>query len=204
MMFNMRTHQPMSTLFLTLALLVTAGCGFHLRGTTSVPCALRTLVVESSDPYGPLSRAVRAELRLNNVMIVDSARKNSNYLPALRLGSESITRDSASLFQDGKTAEYQITLTVTAQIVIPDDGIYPISATVFRSFFDNPLAALAKDSEQNIILGEMRIQAVDQLVRKLLAVNAAGDGKRNTTTSEKESSVKPDSQPHIGQGRPCQ
>lgn len=166
-------RQLIFRLFVLLAVMLTASCGFHPRGTTQVPRELKTLIVTTGDPYGPLARTLRQQLRLNNVTIVDDTKQHRNDIPTLRLGSEVTGRDTASVFISGTTAEYSLMMSVSAQVLLPGKGIYPISTTVYRSFFDNANAALAKDAEQDMLIQEMRQRAVEQLVRKLLTVHAA-------------------------------
>ncbi|WP_314154665.1 LPS assembly lipoprotein LptE [Rouxiella badensis] len=173
-------------LLLGVIVLVTSGCGFHLRGTTNVPSDLKTITLNSYDPYGPLTREIRSQLKLSDVTVVEPTVSNKKSLPELRIVGATESQATASIFQDGKTAEYQKEMTVRAQVLMPGKDIYPISVTVFRSFFDNPLAALAKDAEQDIIDKEMREQAAQQLIRKLLTVHASELTKKDVVDGTPE------------------
>jgi len=178
--------QRILMLLLGALVLITSGCGFHLRGTTNVPEELKTITLNSYDPYGPLTREIRNQLKLSDVKVVPATATNKKSLPELRIVNSTQGEATASIFQDGKTAEYQLAMTVQAQVMMPGKDIYPISVTVFRSFFDNPLAALAKDAEQEIIQKEMREQAAQQLIRKLLAVHASELTKKEQVTGTPE------------------
>ncbi len=183
-------RHPLLTLLLGLVVLVTAGCGFHLRGTTQVPSQLHDLILDTGDPYGPVSRAIREQLRLNNINIVENASRRD--VPSLRIIGESSTRNAVSVFQDGKAAEYQWVMELKAQVLIPGDDIYPLNVRVFSTFFDNSLAALAKDAEQDIILQEMRDRAAQKLVRELLTIK----GKQEMKNRQKDKVITPSTPAH--------
>ncbi|CUX96424.1 LPS assembly lipoprotein LptE [Candidatus Doolittlea endobia] len=178
-------------LVIDLAVMITTGCNYHLHDTIAkVPTEMKTIILNSYDSCGSFTRAVREELRLNDIMLVDDVQNKNNTnntLPSLRIVNSSENQVTTSVFQDGKTAEYLMTLIVQAQILMPGKDYYPIDIKIYRSFFDNPLTALAKDAERNIICQEMRQQAAQQLVRKMLTVHISKEVKRYAKLKQQQS-----------------
>lgn len=144
---------------------VLSGCGFHLQNKTEIPKQFETLVFTSTDPYSFLSREIKNVLTANHIKVVGSNEQHG--IPELRLVGYGVTKDTVSVYQDGKAAEYQLILTVNAAVLIAKQDLYPINVRIFRSFFDNPSAALAKNTEQTLIIQEMYSRAAERVVHKL-------------------------------------
>ncbi|MCX8641070.1 MULTISPECIES: LPS assembly lipoprotein LptE [unclassified Gilliamella] len=156
-------------LFILMAVSLT-GCGFHLQNETEIPARFKTMTYISYDPYGQLSREIKELLHNNKIKLIDSG--NLQKIPTLKIVNDSLDRNTISIYQDGKAAEYQLVLKIEAQVVIDNVKVYPIKVRIFRTFFDNPTAALAKTTEQDLIEDEMYKQAAKQIIRKLKSVDA--------------------------------
>lgn len=154
----------------SLTVILLTGCGFHLQHETEIPKQFQTMTFHSNNPYGSLSRTIKDLLTKNKVELV-SQDPNNNY-PSLRILNNNISKETISIYQNGKSAEYQLILTLNAQVIIAGNDIYPITTKVFRTFFDNPANALAKNTEQNLIEQEMYTQAAKQLISKLKSINS--------------------------------
>lgn len=92
-------------MLLPLAILAIIGYGWHLRGIIEAPTTMRAIILQSNDPNGPLSRAIRNQLCLNDTDPIDASTLRED-VPSLRLDSSSIQKDTASVFQGDRIAEY--------------------------------------------------------------------------------------------------
>ncbi|WP_172398687.1 LPS assembly lipoprotein LptE, partial [Gilliamella apicola] len=140
-----------------------------MQHDTEVPTRFKKMSYMSYDPYGRLSRDIKELLSDNHVTLTNN--ESSQNLPVLKVIRDSLDRSTISIYKDGKAAEYQLVLTVETQVIIEKEKIYPINVRVFRTFFDNPSAALAKTTEQDLIEDEMYMEAAKQIIRKLKSVN---------------------------------
>ena len=152
--------------FITVGLLMLTACGFQFQNGALIPQELQTLRLESSDPYSDMSVAMRRQLLLNNVKLVDE----KSGVPVLRLNKTTINDKVASVFKQGREAEKILIVEVEATVHLPNKAPYSINAVVNRTFFDNSRAALAKSAEKEVILNDMREQAARQLITKMTAL----------------------------------
>ena len=148
-------------------------CGWHFDNGAAVPAELKTMALESSDPYSEMSMAMRKQLLSNNVNLVPAKQG----VPVLRLNKQTSSDKVASVFKQGREAEKVLTLDVEASVRLGNGETYPISAKINRTFFDNSRAALAKSAERDVIWNEMREQAARQLINKMAALQHQVQGK---------------------------
>ncbi|NOJ22930.1 LPS assembly lipoprotein LptE [Vibrio coralliilyticus] len=170
-----------------LAASLLSACGFHLRGDYSIPEELDTLSLTSYDQYSTFTRMMKAQLRMSEIEVVPP----SDNVPNLHLLSEGVGERTLSLYQNTRAAEIELTFSASYSVSIPDIGIKTFSTSVTRSYLDNPLTALAKSVERDMIEDEMRKLAATQIIRQMARLKADIEANE-LDTEEQEIQLKTD------------
>lgn len=145
-----------------------SACGFHLRGDYSVPEELETMSLTSYDQYSTFTRMMKGQLRMSEIEVVPPAAN----VPNLHLVSEGVGERTLSLYQNTRAAEKELTFRASYRVTIPELGSKTFSTSVTRSYLDNPLTALAKSVERDMIEDEMRKLAASQIIRQMARLKA--------------------------------
>ncbi|WP_434940682.1 LPS assembly lipoprotein LptE [Shewanella sp. HL-SH8] len=153
---------------LFFVLIATAGCGFKLQRSYSIPVELQQLHLSSSDQYSELTRLVGDRLRINRVTLVAAAEDT----PTLRLVSDSLERATLSLYPTGNVAEYELIYLVNYTVMLPEQEPTEFQAEIRRDYQDDPRTALAKSREMEILTREMRAQAADSIIQTLASIGS--------------------------------
>lgn len=145
-----------------------SACGFHLRGDYSVPEELEKMSLTSYDQYSSFTRMVKSQLRMSEIEVVPPAAN----IPNLHLLSEGVGERTLSLYQNTRAAEKELTFRASYRVTVPELGSKTFSTSVTRSYLDNPLTALAKSVERDMIEDEMRKVAASQIIRQMARLKA--------------------------------
>ena len=156
----------LASVVLTASLL--SACGFHLRGDYSIPDELDTMSLTSYDQYSTFTRMMKAQLRMSEIEVDPP----SDNIPNLHLLSEGVGERTLSLYQNTRAAEKELTFRASYHVTIPELGSKTFSTSVTRSYLDNPLTALAKSVERDMIEDEMRKLAATQIIRQMTRLKA--------------------------------
>ncbi|MDF5507240.1 LPS assembly lipoprotein LptE, partial [Vibrio parahaemolyticus] len=148
-----------------------------------VPEELHTMSFSSYDEYSELTRYVRSQLELNKVELVQP----SSTVPNLHLTEATIDERTLSLYQNSRAAEKELTYVVKYRVTIPGYGSKNFTTTVNRNYLDNPLTALAKSVERDVIEDEMRLQAAKQMMRQLGRIRAEYEAGQISEPANKNS-----------------
>ncbi len=161
-------------------LLLLGGCGFHLRGLQSaeLPARLSALRVTMGGgaAYPPLLVEMRDALRTETgTRLVNNPAAR---VPTLTLWGENIGSEVAAIDVTGRATEYILDYEVSFSLanaagrqIIPARTI-----KIQRQYSFNKLNVLATERETGFLQNDMRRDAVQQIIRQLVAVGAGQGG----------------------------
>lgn len=145
------------------------GCGFHLRGSVTIPEFLRVLRIVPDQPSDPLQRALRQALKGNQVIIMRENDVDACNAAVINIFSQAITERNVAYGLDGQANRAMIQLTIhyritdkTGKVILPNGRV-----RVERSLTINPNATLGTENERNRVLQELYNDGALQLLRQL-------------------------------------
>ena len=148
--------------FALLLSLVLSSCGFTFRGTASLQ-KYPALYLQG-DVHSELLTQLGAQLVRNQVTLLDSPDASA---PVFVFVDDSLKRRNLSLFTNGQVAEYELIYTLNYQLILPGQDPVPYRIELNRDYQDDPNRALAKSRELDLLLTELRSQAVSRVIRQL-------------------------------------
>jgi LPS-assembly lipoprotein len=151
-------------------LLVTAGCGFRLRGTPNF--AFKSIYVnipDSSAVGNDLKRALAANSALQVITDPQKMLQADVILDTLADQREKTVIGSSSA---GQVREFQLRLRFSFKLRTPQDKELIEQAEILqqRDISYNESAALAKEAEEALLYRDMQSDLVQQIMRRLAAI----------------------------------
>ncbi len=154
------TYQQAARVLTTgVALLLLVGCGFHIRGDFQVPPNL-TEVAISAPKRSDVATALRDALELRGVTVVSYAIN----VALIEIGEDKLARRTLSLLPSGQVAEYEFIYTLPVTFTDSSGRVSQQVIQLTRDYQDDPNFALAKTREFELVISEMRNDAVRRTV----------------------------------------
>jgi LPS-assembly lipoprotein len=150
---------------LTAALLLSA-CGFQLRGTAQLPFKTLYLQAASTSPFAlQLKRAIEAG---TSTRVTDSPAEADVVLQIL---AELKEKQILSLTGGGRVSEFLLRYRVSFRLTdrLNREHIPASEIVLRRDYTFNDQQVLSKEHEEAILYRDMRVDAVQQLLRRLQA-----------------------------------
>lgn len=145
------------------------GCGFALRQPAALP--FTRLAVSGFAPAAPMADALRQALP-RSVQWVDDPRQAERVLVVLE---DRLTRTVAASTAGGQVREFRLRVTLRFRLDRPDGTplLPETQLELTRDMSYSETAALAKQTEEAVLLRDMRLDMAHQLLEMLAASGRA-------------------------------
>lgn len=154
---------------LIILFIMLTGCGFHLRGSFTIPQAFRSLRISPNLPFDPFQRALRETLTNNGVVLIPDNDPRAKESATLIILTQAFSERTVAYGSDGQPTRAIIQLKIFYQINGPNGKSF-VPDTAIQVEHDltiNPLTFLATENERNRLKNDLITDSASQLVRQL-------------------------------------
>ena len=162
------------TLVVSTLLLVLSSCGFSLRGSDVLSTNFTELQFYSEQPNSDLARLLRRSLGSAqvNVSLVNLGEEDSNVV-LLGIANESLVSRPVTINPRARAAQIELRLSVDMALLLDEQTLLePETLFVERTYFQDVENISGNQEEAEIISAEMRRELINQMMRRLAAINS--------------------------------
>ena len=157
-------------LILSCISVILSSCGFSLRGSDVLSSKFQVIQLDMEQPNSEFSRLLRRSLEVADVSIEAVALTNSDS-PVLLVSNERIVSRPITVNPRARAAQYEMRLSINIALGNAERYlISPETLMVERIYFEDVANIAGTQEEVEIITAEMRRELVNQLMRRLEAV----------------------------------
>ena len=157
-----------STLFLVLS-----SCGFSLRGSDVLSTNFSELQFYTEQPNSELARLLRRSLDRSevNVTLINLDEAGSN-VALLGIANEQLVSRPVTINPRARAAQIELRLSVDMGLLLGQQTLLePETLFVERTYFQDVENISGNQEEVEIISAEMRRELINQMMRRLAAIN---------------------------------
>ena len=161
------------TLVISTLFLVLNSCGFSLRGSDVLSTNFSELQFYSEQPNSELARLLRRSLDSAevNVTLVNLGEAGSN-VALLGIANEQLVSRPVTINPRARAAQIELRLSVDMGLLLGQQTLLePETLFVERTYFQDVENISGNQEEAEIISAEMRRELINQMMRRLAAVN---------------------------------
>jgi len=147
---------------------LSAGCGFHLRGSAALPPAMAVTFIRSDRPFSTLVDDFSAALKVHDVRVTQ---ERSEATAVLNILSSSIESRVLSVNTAGKVLEYDILQTIRFSVVTAGNETLVPEQTVSmnRDYIFSSTDVLGKQREAKVVRANLQRNIVNLAMLRIVA-----------------------------------
>jgi len=147
---------------------LSAGCGFHLRGSAALPPAMAVTYIRSNQPFSSLVDDFAAALKVHDVRVTQ---ERSEATAVLNILNSSVETRVLSVNTAGKVLEYDILQTIRFSVVTAGNETLVPEQTVSmnRDYIFSSTDVLGKQREGKVVRANLQYNLVNLAMLRITA-----------------------------------